>query len=579
LAADVTVPSSPSTDFAELAAALVGQYEIEREVGRGGMGIVYLARDLKLERRVAIKTLPPHLMGDPHIRERFLREARTAGGLSHQNIVPIHRADELGGHVFFVMGFVDGESMAQRLTERGKLDPREVIRELRDVAMALGYAHAHGVIHRDVKAENILIERASGRALVTDFGIARLAEATPLTSTGQVLGTVYYLSPEQVSGDPVDARSDIYSLGVVGYVALSGRFPFDGELASAVLVSHVTKMPPPLRTIASDVPRVFAEIIDRCLSKSPASRFQNCIELGDALAGAEAQIDAEVGAWSAPRAPSGKPALLSDTEAQAIWKRAADLQASTGIQPRPEPIPSPRDLERDAARTSGYRVADVRDAAVEAGISNRYVEHALAERGLSDVLPPPVEPPQVVDHVSSESLLAGGQVRVDFEIVVDGEMPEDDFVLLAEIIRRVTGEAGQVAAVGRAFSWQTHPEKRSLQVSVLPRAGKTTIRVSESLKALAGGIIGALTGGGGGGLGMLWTALGASLHDPLFGVLMWGGTIALTYVASRGIFGRVSRVRVKEARTLAEALAAQARESIAAARPKLDQPPTRRLGG
>lgn len=543
------------------------------------MGIVYLAHDLKLERRVAIKTLPPHLMGDPHIRERFLREARTAGGLSHQNIVPIHRADELGGQVFFVMGFVDGESMAQRIKERGTLDPREVVRELRDVANALGYAHAHGVIHRDVKAENILIERATGRALVTDFGIARLAEATPLTSTGQVLGTVYYLSPEQVSGDPVDARADIYSLGVVGYYLLAGRFPFDGELASAVLVSHVTKMPPPLRTLASDVPSALAEIIDRCLFKDPGLRFQNCIELGDALAAIESQVDDEVGAWNAPQPSSGKPALLSDTEAQAIWKRAADLQASTGIHPRPEPIASPRDSEKDAARTSGYRLADVRDAAAEAGIPDQYVEHALAERGLSNIVTSPAPLPNVVDHGSVESLFAGGPTRIDLEVVVDGEMPEDDFVLLAEVIRRVTGEPGQVAAVGRAFSWQTHPEKRNLQVSVLPRAGKTTIRVSERLTPLAGGIIGGIVGPTGGGSAAIFAGIGAHLHDPLFAVLMWGGTVSLTYVFARFIFGRASRARQKEAHLLAEALAAQARESVAASNPKLADPTIRRLRG
>ena len=237
------------------AAALAGQYDIEREIGRGGMGVVYLARDVRLDRHVAIKTLPPHLATDPTVRERFLREARTAGALSHQNIVPIHRADEIAGHVFFVMGFVDGESMAQHIRERGRLEPLQVVRELHDVATALSYAHEHGVIHRDIKTENILIDRHTGRAMVTDFGIARLAESTPLTSTGQLLGTVYYLSPEQVSGDKVDARSDIYSLGVVGYFALSGRFPFDAELASAVLIAHVTKAPPPLLSAAPHVPR------------------------------------------------------------------------------------------------------------------------------------------------------------------------------------------------------------------------------------------------------------------------------------------------------------------------------------
>src|SRR5512142_2900249 len=143
----------PTEDFTRFAAALGGQYALEREIGRGGMGIVYLARDLRLDRRVAIKTLPPHLAKDPIVGERFLREARTDGRLSHQNIVPIHRADEIDGHSFFVMGFVDGESLAQRIRQRGRIDPREVVRALRDVADALAYAHEHGVIHRDVKAE------------------------------------------------------------------------------------------------------------------------------------------------------------------------------------------------------------------------------------------------------------------------------------------------------------------------------------------------------------------------------------------------------------------------------------------
>ena len=209
--------------FTRFAAALAGQYELEREIGRGGMGVVYLARDARLDRQVAIKTLPVHLANDPVVRERFLREARTAARLSHPNIVPIHRADEIAGHVFFVMGYVDGESLAQRIRRLGRVTPRETVRVLADVSAALGYAHAHGVIHRNVKAENILLDAKTGRAMVTDFGIARLAEAAPLTATGQMLGTVYYVSPEQVSGERIDARTDIYSLGVVGFLATSGQ--------------------------------------------------------------------------------------------------------------------------------------------------------------------------------------------------------------------------------------------------------------------------------------------------------------------------------------------------------------------
>src|SRR4051812_17200616 len=186
------------------------------------MGIVYLARDRRLDRLVAIKTLPPHLSKDESVRQRFLRETRTAGAMSHPNIVPIHGADEIDGHVFFVMGYVNGDSLAAHIRAMARLEPKQVARYLRDVAGALSHAHGRGIIHRDIKAENILIDRETDTALVTDFGIARLAEAAPITATGQMLGTVYYVSPEQVSGDKVDARSDLYSLGVVGFFALTG---------------------------------------------------------------------------------------------------------------------------------------------------------------------------------------------------------------------------------------------------------------------------------------------------------------------------------------------------------------------
>src|SRR3954469_23731643 len=202
--------------FAE---AVASRYAAKKLIGRGGMGMVYLARDRRLDRLVAIKTLPPHLSKDESVRQRFLRETRTAGAMSHPNIVPIHGADEIDGHVFFVMGFVDGESLAAHIRADARLESTRVAVILRDVAAALGHAHARGTIHRDIKAENILIDRTTGRALVTDFGIARLAEAAPLTATGQMLGTVYYVSPEQVSGERIDQRSDLYSLGVVGFYA------------------------------------------------------------------------------------------------------------------------------------------------------------------------------------------------------------------------------------------------------------------------------------------------------------------------------------------------------------------------
>jgi serine/threonine protein kinase len=262
---------------------LRGQFSPQREIGRGGMGVVYMARDEKLERPVAIKVLPQESGEQQETRERFLREARIAGQLSHPNIVPIYRADEIDDHAFIVMAFVEGESLGDRIRTRGTLTPEEVALVLREVSWALAYAHARGVIHRDVKPDNILIEKATGRALVTDFGIARDVAASRLTADGTVLGTVHYMSPEQVSNDTLDGRSDLYALGVVGFQALTGRLPFDEGSAAAALVAHVTKAAPRVNDINPAVPAELAAVVDRCLSKDPAGRYESGEALAEAL--------------------------------------------------------------------------------------------------------------------------------------------------------------------------------------------------------------------------------------------------------------------------------------------------------
>jgi serine/threonine-protein kinase len=567
----MTLPDSTpaTTEFGLFAAALAGQYALVREIGRGGMGIVYLADDLKLDRRVAIKTLPPHLAGDPLVRERFLREARTAGSLTHPNIVPIHRADELSGHVFFDMGFVDGESLAAQMAERGRISAPDVVRILRDVADALAYAHARGLVHRDVKAENILIDAGSGRALVTDFGIARLAEATPLTSTGQVLGTVYYLSPEQVTGDHIDARSDIYALGVVGYFALSGRFPFNAELASAVLIAHVNNAAPALQEVAPDPPRPLTDIIDRCLAKDPAERFQDCLSLRSALDGVENLVLAETIEREAHTGRAAPQTLLTDTETRDILERAADLQAATGIMPRPAAIVGSRAHDRQATDTSGHRLGNVRDAAIEAGIASKYVDHALLEHGLTPSGAPAPAPLIVVDRSKPANAVIGSPVQLVFEIVLDGEMPPSEFDLLVDVIRQHAGESGQLGVVGRSFSWQSLPGRGrvGLNVTVLPRGGKTTIRVSESLKLAAGALYGGIMGGLTGVSMPIWAGVAVAMHSLVFAGAMWAGTIAFSYVTAHLSFGAVSAKRERQLRELIEALAVQARESIEAAEP------------
>src|SRR4051794_17987300 len=235
----------PDTEFLALQAALAGEYSLQRELGRGGMGIVYLARDVQLDRDVAIKVLPSHLARADASRERFLHEARTAAGLSHPHIVPIHRVGETAGFVYFVMTYVDGEPPGERLRRAGPLPPAEATRVLREVAWALAYAHGRGVVHRDVKPDNILLEAGTGRALVTDFGIAHGGgNAGPDTDPGKLMGTAHFMSPEQAANEPIDGRSDLYALGVVGYLAVSGRLPFETSNLPALFVRQATESAP-----------------------------------------------------------------------------------------------------------------------------------------------------------------------------------------------------------------------------------------------------------------------------------------------------------------------------------------------
>lgn len=263
------LPAAPDPLFLSFQQAVAGRYSIDRELGRGGMGVVYLAREVHLDRLVAIKLLPPSLAARPSLRERFLREARLAAKLSHPHIIPIHAVDQVEEFVFFVMAFVDGETLAQRVQSRGPLSATDGTRVLREVAWALGYAHSQGLVHRDVKPDNILLESASGRALVADFGIA--AAVGDAESNG-VSGTPEFMSPEQALNQPIDARSDLYSLGVTAFYALSGRLPVVGANAAEIVARHVSQSPPRLDSLGIAVPRHLAQLVDRCLSKDPADR-------------------------------------------------------------------------------------------------------------------------------------------------------------------------------------------------------------------------------------------------------------------------------------------------------------------
>ncbi len=275
-----------SKEFLALQAAVSGRYSLVRELGRGGMGVVFLAREVALDRLVAIKLLPPALAANASLRDRFLREARTAAQLSHPHIVPIHAVESHEALVFFVMAYIRGETLGERLRARGALPMAEALRVMQEVSWAIAHAHARGVIHRDIKPDNILLEEGSDRALVTDFGIAAFGEGD--TPVGAAMGTMHYMSPEQALGASADARGDVYALGVTAFAALAGRRPFEGAEGRALLAQQSGSDAPTIRTLVPALPPAAAKVIDRALARDPAERWPSVEEFASALQAARA---------------------------------------------------------------------------------------------------------------------------------------------------------------------------------------------------------------------------------------------------------------------------------------------------
>ena len=561
-------------ELTRIKGALAPDFNVLGELGRGGMGVVYLAVDVNLDREVAIKVLPPYLAREPGVRDRFLREARTAAKLTHPHIVAVYRADELGGVVFFVMRHVDGESLADRLARTATLSPLEVARIMEEVAQSLDYAHGRGVVHRDIKPENILLERTSGTAIVTDFGIARLIEGAPQTATGTILGTVNYMSPEQVMAERVDGRSDVYSLGVVGFKALTGYLPFENRTATAVLVDRVTRDPPKVGTVAPHVPQVMAEIVDRCLAREADARFQSAGALATSLREAAGVIQQSTPAtgYSATRsdliAPTdSSPEIISEREANAIWSRAAQLQAETGVQPALRTLPSvigPPTASDRRSLTSGYRLSEVRAAADEVGIPARYVDRAqkemLATATDSALAEKPSRKAVVVRSAAPrKNPWVGAPTSIIYEVEVPREVRADRFEDLVNTIQRTLGDPGHVSTLGRTLNFALVHQQRRLQISVVPRHGQTTIRVDERLSPIVGGIFGGVVGGAGGGIGggMALPLTLAITHSALAGFGAFGAAALSAYLGARAIFRTVRKGRERQLIELVDELAYQ----------------------
>ncbi len=306
----------------EISTALADRYRLRRELGAGGMATVYLADDLKHRRQVAIKVLRPEL-GVALGADRFVREITTTANLRHPNILPLYDSGERGGFLFYVMPYVEGESLRSRMDREKQVPMDEALRIADEVADALHYAHGRGVVHRDIKPENILLE--DGRAVVADFGIAHAVNASgdKLTMTGLALGTPHYMSPEQASGEPVDARTDVYALGCMLYERLAGTPPFTGPNAMAIMARHMTDPVPRLTTVRPAVAPNVTAAIERALAKAPADRFSTVAEWREALRDATSTTSAV----SAGGAPLFKP---PPEPATALLGRQDAIDAAAG---------------------------------------------------------------------------------------------------------------------------------------------------------------------------------------------------------------------------------------------------------
>jgi len=305
------------------------EYEIVEELGRGGMAIVFKAKEKQLDREVAIKVLPFSLAFDKEFVERFQREARTSARLEHPNIIPIYRVGKSGRIIYFVMKFLRGKPLSSVLTARGSLPPAEIKKILAEVGRALAYAHKKEIVHRDIKPDNIMFDE-HGHAVVTDFGIAKAASGGKLTGTGMSIGTPHYMSPEQAKAQPLDGRSDLYSLGVVAYQCLTGSVPYDGEDSFSIGYKHIMEeIPTP--PLESPEKRQLFEIVRKMMAKTPGQRFQNADELVSVL---ESGRSVSFSTDATMAMPSLTGARLASAPTTPLPRATGTRPPATGEEPR-----------------------------------------------------------------------------------------------------------------------------------------------------------------------------------------------------------------------------------------------------
>lgn len=436
-AATLLVGAADDALLMEVRHALSGEYDIDREVGRGAMAVVYRATEAGLGRRVALKVLPPEMTLNRELTERFKREARMAASLEHPNIIPVYREGQAGRFLFMAMKFVEGRSLEDIIASQGPLPVPVALHVLRSATSALAYAHERGIVHRDIKSANILVDR-DGRVVVTDFGIARAAEDASLTSTGTMVGTPYFMSPEQCAARRIGPQSDQYSLGVVAFQMLTGSVPFQAESLPGIMHHHFYTQVPDVTTARLDVPLPLRELIDRALAKKPENRFASTHAM---LAAVEAVPFAEEDrrqgvahlrdlAHGAPIPVVGISALpalassirLTPQSAPTVRPRAASLSrwavalmaatvlgagGATAVVLRRAPAPSPIPAAIVVATTDAAPIEAPRETRPPVDSSARAVA-------------PPVAVPKATGRLRVRAFPADAEIRVDGQLLGHG---------------------------------------------------------------------------------------------------------------------------------------------------------------
>jgi serine/threonine protein kinase len=504
--------------------AIRDRYVVEREIGAGGMATVHLARDVRHNRSVAIKVLKPELAASLGA-ERFLKEIEIAARLTHPHIIPLHDSGEAAGFLYYVMPFIDGESLRARLRRETRLDTAPALGIVEEVGDALSYAHRQGILHRDIKPENILF--SEGHPMVADFGIARAvstAGGRTITRTGLALGTPGYMSPEQAVGDrDLDARTDVYSLGCVLYEMLLGALPGTWLPDESLKFGMFTDAPEPHRARLREIGRPIERALVRALALRTRDRFES--------------VDAFL---LALRAEAGSVRRYSDSDVEEIVRQAAEEQVAHPTE-------------------QGMSLGTVQQIADEVGISPERVERAARKLESRETVQPPAES-------SPGTFWLGSPTVIGWERVVDGEVTESVYDDIVDEVQATLSTQGQVDRLGRSLTWRTVKpvlgKRRAVQVRVTSRGGQTRIHVQERLGELAVSLYGGiLVGGGIGGvatiLGMGLGWLGVPLEAGLLSAVWFPGMYALT----RAIFRGVARTKRSDLEELSDRIAAIVAES------------------